>query len=70
MKHHDGAVIFPHFELACCLLACLPLAAYRLLAKPVCSTLDTKVRYKTKNGSTSPVTLALTLSGALTKIEY
>ena len=47
-------MIFPHFARAWCLL----------LAKPVRSTLDTKEGYKTKTGSTSSVTLALT------KIEY
>ena len=55
-KHHDGAVIFPHFARACCLL----------LAKPRGSTLDTKEGYKTKTGSTSLVTLAPTLALALT----
>ena len=41
--------------LACCLLACL------LAAKPGRSTLDTKKGYKSKTGSTSSVTLTLTL---------
>ena len=56
-KHHDGAVIFSHFErrLLASLLACL-------LAKPVRSTLDTKEGYETKTGSTSSVTL--------TRIDY
>ena len=52
---------FPPFRvclLACCLLACC------LLAKPVRSTLDTKEGYKTKTGSTSPVSLTLTLEAA------
>ena len=43
-------MVFPHFARACC-----------LLAKPVRSTLDTK-----EGGSTSSVTLALTLALALT----
>ena len=54
VKHHDGAVMFTHFARAA---ACLLLAA----AKPSRSTLDTKKGYKTKTGSTSSVTLALTL---------
>ena len=45
------------------LLACL-LAAAAAAAKPGRSTLDTKKGYKTKIGSTSSVTLALT------RIEY
>ena len=62
VKHHDGILIFAHFaRAACCLLACL-LAA----AKPGRSTLDTKKGYKTKTGSTSSVTLILTLI----KTEY
>ena len=61
VKHHDGVVIFSHFAHAACLLACL-LAA----AKPGRSTLDTKKGYKTKTGSTSSVTLTLTLI----KTEY
>ena len=67
LKHHDGVLIFPHFAraaclllAACCLLACL------LAAKPGRSTLDTKKGYKTKAGSTSSVTLALSLALALT----
>ena len=64
-KHHDGVLIFSHFaRAACCLLlACLLAAA---AAKPGRSTLDTKKGYKTKTGSTSSVTLALTLI----KTEY
>ena len=55
LKHHDGVLIFTHFaRAACCLLACL-LAA----AKPGRSTLDTKKDDKSKNGSTSSVTLTL-----------
>ena len=63
-KHHHGAVIFPHFAHACCLLlaACLLLACCLLLAKLVRSTLDTKEGYKNKTGSTSSVTLTLTLA--------
>ena len=58
LKHHDGFLIFTHFAraAACLLAACCLLAA----AKPVRSTLDTK------KGSTSSVTLALTLALALT----
>ena len=54
-------MIFTHFAraVACCLLLLLA-------AKPGRSTLDTKKGYKTKTGSTSSVTLALTL----TKTEY
>ena len=37
-KHHEGAVNFPHFARACCLL----------LPKPSRSTLDAKEGYKTK----------------------
>ena len=63
LKHHDGVLIFPHFaRAAACLLlaaACLLLAA--AAAKPGRSTLDTKKGCKTKTGSTSSVTLALTL---------
>ena len=60
-KHHDGVLIFTHFAraAACCLL--LLLAAAAAAAKPGRSTLDTKKGYKTKTGSTSSVTLALTL---------
>ena len=43
--------------LACCLLL--------LAAKPGRSTLDTKKGYKTKTGSTSSVTLTLTLAPTL-----
>ena len=58
-------MIFAHFVRACCLLlACL--LACLLLAKPIGSTLDTKEGYKTKTGSTSSVTLRLTLALALT----
>ena len=67
-KHHDGVLIFTHFaRAAACLLACL-LAA----AKRVRSTLDTKKGYKTKTGSTSSVTLTLTLGRTLglIKTEY
>ena len=53
------------------LLACLLLAACLLAAaKPRRSTLDTKKGYKTKTGSTSSVTLALTRTLTLTRIEY
>ena len=65
-KHHDGVLIFSHFArfpishlLACCLLAACLLAA---AAKPGRSTLDTKKGHKTKTGSTSSVTLTLTLN--------
>ena len=61
LKHHDGVLIFSHFARAACLLACCLLAA-----KPGRSTLDTKKGYKTKTGSTSSVTLTLTLI----KTEY
>ena len=61
-KHHDGVLILAHFARAACLL----LAAC-LLAKPGRSTLDTKKGYKTKTGSTSSVTLTLTLG---LKTEY
>ena len=61
-KHHDGVLILAHFaRAACLLLACLLLACL-LAAKPGRSTLDTKKGYKTKTGSTSSVTLALTLA--------
>ena len=58
-KHHDRGVILPHFAraAACLLAACLLAAA----AKPGRSTLDTKKGYKTKTGSTSSVTVTLTL---------
>ena len=58
LKHHDGVLIFSHFARAVCLL----LAACCLLAKPGRSTLDPKKGYKTKTGSTSSVTLTLTLT--------
>ena len=66
LKHHDGVLIFSHFAraTACCLLACLLAAA--AAAKPGRSTLDTKKGYKTNTGSTSSVTLVLTLALALT----
>ena len=51
--------------LACCLLLAAAAAA---AAKPGRSTLDTKKAYKTKTGSTSSVTLALTPT--LIKTEY
>ena len=66
LKHHDGVLIFSHFaRAACLLLACLLLACLHA-AKPGRSTLDTKKGYKTKTGSTSSVTLALTLALAVT----
>ena len=53
-KQHDGILIFSHFaRAACCLLAAA--------AKPGRSTLDTKKGYKTKTGSTSSLTLTLTI---------
>ena len=62
-KHHDGVLIFTHFARAA---ACLLVAAAWLLAaaaaKPGRSTPDTKKGYKTKTGSTSSVTLTLTLT--------
>ena len=58
-KHHDGVLIFTHFVRAACLL---------LAAKPSRSTLDTKKGYKTKAGSTSSVTLALSLTLVLALI--
>ena len=61
-KHHDGVLIFTHFARAACCLLLLAAAA----AKPGRSTLDTKKGYKTKTGSTSSVTLTLTLI----KTEY
>ena len=63
LKHHDGVLIFAHFArvAACLLLAAASAAA----AKPSRSTLDTKKGYKTKTGSTSSVTLALTRAVAL-----
>ena len=64
LKHHDGGLTFSHFTRAA---ACLLAAA---AAKPGRSTLDTKKGYKTKTGSTSSVTLSLTLALALTRIEY
>ena len=59
LKHHDGNLIFTHFAraAACCLLLLAAAAA-----KPGRSTLDTKKGYKTKTGSTSSVSLALTLA--------
>ena len=66
LKHHDGVLIFSHFARAA---ACL-LAACLLAAKPSRSTLDTKKGYKTKTGSTSSVTLTLTLHLTLIKTEY
>ena len=65
LKHRDGVLILAHFARAACLLACL-LAAAAAAAKPGRSTLDTKKGYKTKTGSTSSVTLALTVALALT----
>ena len=65
LNPHDGVVIFSHFARAACLLACCLLACL-LAAKPGRSTLDTKKGYKTKTGSTSSVTLTLTLI----KTEY
>ena len=60
-KHHDGVLIFTHFARAvACLLAAAAAAA--AAAKPGRSTLDTKKGYKTKTGSTSSVTLTLTLT--------
>ena len=56
VKHHDGVLNFSHFARDACLLA----------TKPGRSTLDTKKGYKTKTGSTSSVTLTLTLI----KTEY
>ena len=63
-KHHDGVLNFTHFARAAC---CLLLAAVAA-AIPGRSTLDTKKGYKTKTGSTSSVTLTLTLG--LIKTEY
>ena len=56
LKPHDGSLIFPHFAraAACCLLLAT--------AKPGRSTLDTIKGYKTKTGSTSSVTLILTVA--------
>ena len=71
-KHHDGVLIFAHFArvacllAACCLLACCLLLLAAAAAKPGRSTQDTKKGYKTKTGSTSSVTLTLTLI----KTEY
>ena len=65
-KHHDGVLIFPHFARAACCLLLLAAAA----AKPGRSTLDPKKGYKTKTGSTSSVTLALTITLTLIKTEY
>ena len=63
LKHHDGAVIFTHFAhaAACLLVACCLRACLLTAAKPRRSTLDTKKGYTTKSGSTSSVTLTLTL---------
>ena len=61
-KHQDGVLIFSHFTRAAAACCCLLAAA----AKPGRSTLDPKKGYKTKTGSTSSVTLALTLAVALT----
>ena len=63
LKHHDGVLIFAHFTRAVCLLlaCCLLLAFLLAAAKPGRSTLDTKKGPKTKTGSTSSVTLTLTL---------
>ena len=60
LKQHDRVLIFAHFVLvvACVLLACLLADAKRGR-----STLDTKKGYKAKTGSTSSVTLTLTLTG-------
>ena len=57
-KHHDRVLIFPHLARAACY--CLLLAA--AAAKPGRSTLDPKKGYKTKTGSTSSVTVTLTLT--------
>ena len=65
VKHHDRVRIFPHFARAAACCCCLLIAA-AAAAKPGRSTLDTKRGYKTKTGSTSSVTLALTLALALT----
>ena len=51
---------------ACLQLAACLLAACMVLAKSIGSTLDTKEGHKTKSGSTSSVTLALTLTRAPT----
>ena len=62
-KHHDRLLIFPHFaRAACLLLACCLLLLAAAVAKPGRSTLDTKKGYKTKTGSTTSVTLDLTLA--------
>ena len=65
LKHHDGNLIFTHFAhaAACCLLLLAAAAA-----KPGRSALDTKKGYKTKTGSTSSLTLPLTLVLALTHV--
>ena len=67
LKHHDGVLIF--FPISRVLLLAAAAAA---AAKPSRSTLDTKKGYKTKTGSTSSVTLALTPTPtlALIKTEY
>ena len=59
-KQHDGALIFPHFARAACLLAASCCLLATTAAKPGRSTLDSKKGYKTKTGSTSSVTLTLT----------
>ena len=58
-KHHDGVLILP-ISRVLLLAACLFAAAAAKLGR---STLDTKKGYKTKTGSTSSVTLTLTLHG-------
>ena len=63
-KEHDRFLIFAHFaRVACLLLAAAAAAA--AAAKPGRSTLDTKKGYKTKIGSTSSVTLTLTLTALI-----
>ena len=59
LKHNDGGLIFFPFRACCGLLAAA-------VAKVGRSTLDTKKGYKTKTGSTSSVTLTL----SLIKTEY
>ena len=66
LKHHDGVLIFTHLARAACLLAVCLLACLLAAANRGRSTLDTKKGYKTKTGSTSSVTLGLTLI----KTEY
>ena len=61
LNHQSGVLLLSHFaRAACLLLACLLLACL-LAAKPGRSTLDPKKGYKTKTGSTSSVTLTLTV---------